>query len=133
MRFTRGNLPSVKTLQRVADGPREARLIRKILEAPHREALEDILGATDAFPVTRNWYNRCYHPMDLRTMRLSMANELIQRGFGVEKIDGGGRADSPAIEYVNTGDGYRETLMYVHHRGWRVGCWADIVERGKYL
>lgn len=30
------------------------------------------------------------------------------------------------------GDTYDETLMYVHFRGFRVGDWGTIVERGNY-
>lgn len=51
---------------------------------------------------------------------------------GVERIDRGEGSKSPSILYLNTGDSYTQTLMYISGRGFRVGCWGDIVERGKY-
>ena len=53
-----------------------------------------------------------------------------------------GRARSPSIEYVNTGDTYTPTILYIGGvaddgrptgRGrWSVGSWGAIVERGRY-
>ena len=51
--------------------------------------------------------------------------------FGVEYIPEGHNMRSPAIEYLNAGDTYTDTLLYVNGR-FRVGCWGDIVERGNY-
>lgn len=51
--------------------------------------------------------------------------------FGVEHIEKGSNQRSPAIEYLNSGDAYTETLLYVRGR-FVVGCWGDIVERGNY-
>ena len=52
-------------------------------------------------------------------------------GFGDEYIASGRNAKSPSIHYINLGDTYRTTLMFVRGR-WVVGCWGDIVERGNY-
>lgn len=51
--------------------------------------------------------------------------------FGVEYIERGSNQKSPAIDYLNAGDTYDETLMRVRGR-FCVGCWGDIVERGNY-
>lgn len=66
-----------------------------------------------------------------RIERLEDVSELLNL-HGVEYIKSGGNKRSPAIHYVNSGDTYKVTLMYVHFRGFRVGCWGDIVERGNY-
>lgn len=52
-------------------------------------------------------------------------------GHGVEHIQRGHNARSPAIDYVNMGDTYDNTVMFVSGR-FIVGCWGDIVERGNY-
>lgn len=51
--------------------------------------------------------------------------------FGVEHIAQGHNRRSPEIEYLNAGDTYDLTLMYVNGR-FVVGTWGDIVERGNY-
>jgi len=58
-------------------------------------------------------------------------------GCGVEYIPAGRGRRSPAICYVNLGDTYDTTALYVKtNRGaggcFRVGSWGDIVERGNY-
>ena len=59
-------------------------------------------------------------------------------GCGVEYIPAGRGSRSPAIYYVNLGDTYDTTALYVKtNRGgaggcFRVGSWGDIVERGSY-
>jgi hypothetical protein len=58
-------------------------------------------------------------------------------GYGVEYIPAGRGSRSPAIYYVNLGDTYDTTALYVKtNRGaggcFRVGSWGDIVERGSY-
>lgn len=58
--------------------------------------------------------------------------DKILRTYGVEYIPAGPNAKSPAIRYCNAGDTYAATLMYVYGRGYCVGCWGDIVERGNY-
>lgn len=51
--------------------------------------------------------------------------------FGVEYIQAGQGERSPAIDYLNAGDTYSDTVLYYNGR-FQVGCWGDIVERGNY-
>ena len=51
--------------------------------------------------------------------------------FGVEYIPEGRGDRSPAVDYLNSGDTYADTLLYVRGR-FTVGNWGDIVERGDY-
>lgn len=124
----RSNLPSVKTLATIAH--ERARELRAVLEVTKRSDLETLL-ASGKYPVTDEWYRRCLHPMSFGTAKLSIADEILNTS-GVEYIPAGSNAKSPAIEYCNAGDTYASTLMYVSGRGYRVGCWGDIVERGNY-
>ncbi len=57
-------------------------------------------------------------------------NEILD-GTGVEKIEKGNNAKSPAIMYVNMGDTYDDTVMWVNKR-FVYGNWGSIVERGNY-
>ncbi len=61
---------------------------------------------------------------------LERINAIID-GHGVEHIQRGHNARSPAIDYVNAGDPYDNTVMFVSGR-FIIGCWGDIVERGNY-
>ncbi len=131
------NLPSVKTLATIAN--ERARELRKVLEITKRSELEALLelpadGGGEfsiRYPVTRAWYRSCLNPMGFTTAKLSIAGEIIGT-YGVEYIERGSNAKSPCIEYCNAGDTYAATLMYVSGKGYRVGCWGDIVERGNY-
>lgn len=51
--------------------------------------------------------------------------------FGVEHIREGKNSRSPAIDYLNSGDTYGMTVLYVSGR-FRAGCWGDYAERGNY-
>lgn len=55
----------------------------------------------------------------------------ILMGYGVEFIPQGHNQRSPWIVYVNKGDTYENTLMFVGGK-LAVGSWGDIVERGNY-
>jgi hypothetical protein len=113
----RRNLPSVKTLELLTtrytgglNDPRSdqsardrAKLIRAVLE---NSALK-------------------------RCEKLEEVSGILNL-HGHEYIDAGKGQKSPAIEYVNSGDTYKVTLLYVHGRGFKVGCWGDIIERGNY-
>lgn len=71
------------------------------------------------------------HPMNVRpTVTMGKISDLVD-GFGVESIPPGHSSQSPEITYVNMGDPYAETVMYVNGR-FRLGYWGDIVERGSY-
>ncbi len=128
-------LPSVATLARLTGDKPSARALRRVLEITHRADLERVLSpddGTDPYPSAREWYRACFHPLGLTTAKLAIADCIIARSCGVESIPSGHNAASPAIQYCNTGDPYVMTLMYIAGRGYRVGCWGDIVERGKY-
>jgi hypothetical protein len=76
-------------------------------------------------------YRYCHRSFAIRDAML-VAEKACQLGtFGVEYINKGSNRRSPAIDYLNTGDTYAVTLLYVNGR-FRVGCWGDIVERGNY-
>jgi len=122
------NLPSVKTLATIAH--ERAKELRSVLELTKRSELEALLDS-GKYPVTAKWYWQCYNPMAFGTAKLSIADEILNT-HGVEYIQAGHGAKSPAIEYCNAGDTYAATLMYVAGKGYRVGCWGDIVERGNY-
>ena len=64
-------------------------------------------------------------------MLLAEAAFTSRRTFGVEHIPHGSNQRSPAIDYLNAGDTYDLTLLYVRGQ-FRAGCWGDIVERGNY-
>lgn len=67
-----------------------------------------------------NTPNRCLNKID-----------IIMNGHGVERIEKGKNSKSPSIRYVNMGDTYDTTIMYVNGC-YRVGDWGSIVERGNY-
>jgi hypothetical protein len=70
--------------------------------------------------------NKGYSKLD----KLEVINETIG-GFGVEYIAQGHNQKSPAIEYVNMGDTYATTILYVNGK-FKIGNWGDIVERSNY-
>ncbi|CAB5237914.1 hypothetical protein UFOVP142_5 [uncultured Caudovirales phage] len=51
--------------------------------------------------------------------------------YGAEVIGRGRNRRSPEITYLNTGNPYGMTIMYIRGK-FRVGDWGDIVERGNY-
>jgi len=55
----------------------------------------------------------------------------IMDSNGVECIPPGHNSRSPEILYINEGDSYMTTVLFVGGR-FRLGCWGDIVERGNY-
>ena len=52
-------------------------------------------------------------------------------GEEVQEIPPGTGARSPRILYVNKGDPYETTVLWIGGN-FRIGCWGDIVERGNY-
>lgn len=120
------NYPSINALRAIA-GERAGEL-RAVLES-NRATLESMLDS-GKYPTTASWYAGCFNPLPLNTVKLSMASE-ITGDCGVEYIPAGKGSKSPSIEYVNTGDPYRATIMWTRGR-YRVGCWGDVVERGNY-
>ena len=122
-------LPSTKTLRDRIERPYRlpegtAKAIRAILECKTVEAVCDLNDAASRM------FGACYHRPSLQSVKLEAINELMD-GCGVEYIPAGRNRRSPAIEYVNVGDTYLTTIMWVRGR-YVVGCWGDIVERGNY-
>lgn len=122
-------LPSIKTIRdrierpyRLPEGNAEA--IRSILECKTVEAVCELSGAASRM------FGACYHRPSLQSVKLEAINDLME-GCGVECIPAGSNKRSPAIEYVNVGDTYMDTIMWTRGR-YVVGCWGDIVERGNY-
>lgn len=62
--------------------------------------------------------------------KLTAINEVLG-AHGVEHIPQGNNAISPEIDYVNRGDTYTNTIMFMRGR-YVVGNWGSIVERGNY-
>lgn len=103
-------LPSVKTIaERLAVPTDKAKRIRAIMEA----------------------YEASYPFGDVAPrITLGRISDIID-GFGYEFIPSGSNAKSPAIHYVNMGDTYTTTVLFV--RGsFQIGDWGSIVERGNY-
>lgn len=55
----------------------------------------------------------------------------ITDDFGYYWIAPGHNEKSPEIHFVNKGDTYETTILFVNGN-FRIGCWGDIVERGNY-
>jgi hypothetical protein len=129
-------LPSVKALSEITTWPKELRQVLECVKLSEIDALLDSekpFGESSTFgnfKATNQWVKSCYNPPSFHDLKMSMADELCET-CGVEYIEKGSTAKSPAIEYLNAGDTYAATLLYVNGR-YRVGCWGDIVERGNY-
>lgn len=52
-------------------------------------------------------------------------------GFGCEYVARGRNSRSPEIHYVNTGDMYSATILFVNGR-FRCCCLGDVIEKGDY-
>lgn len=102
------NYPSVETLGLITGDKAKARRLRDILES---------IG---------------FGPVCKAMKRIEAEGLLSISTYGVEVIHKGKGAKSPSIMYLNNGDSYTWTLLYIYGKGFRVGCWGDIVERGKY-
>jgi len=108
-------LPSVKTLAEVfGDRAKEA---RKILEMTREELA--------TLPAGEARIKECLNPPKTYNVRMNCLNAICDGSFGVEgfQLDNGEWCD-----YLNTGDTYTPTLLYVFGK-YRVGCWGDIAEK----
>ena len=77
-------------------------------------------------------YAYCHKSVAVRDAMLLAEAACPDLGtYGVESIDCGHNRNSPSIEYLNSGDTYETTVLYVRGQ-FRVGAWGDIVERGNY-
>jgi hypothetical protein len=128
--------PSVKNLSEITTWPNE---LHQVLECTMRSEIDALLDSDKPFgekstfgnfKATAQWVKACYNPPSFHDLKMAMADELCDT-YGVEYIPRGSNSKSPAIEYLNTGDTYTTTLLFVKSR-YRVGCYGDIVERGNY-
>jgi hypothetical protein len=119
------NLPSVKTLKGLSTA--RAVDIRKILECESHTEMASLMDSLEI----RHRLQAMWMSKNITFARL-MAADVILQTSGVESIAAGRNRKSPAIWYCNAGDTYRQTLMYVDGKGYKVGCWGGIVERGNY-
>lgn len=133
------NIPSIKRMVYYLrlDLP-TAKLARKVMEARDISELETMFGVcnpdsehADKFPCTRIWYRACYGRPGITLVKMYMLNDLLE-GHGVKCQSAGTNAKSPQFEYVNMGDTYDMTIMYIYGRGFKVSDWGTIVERGNY-
>jgi hypothetical protein len=77
-------------------------------------------------------YNHCHESFLVRDALLAVQEIFADLGtFGVGQIDRGNNKRSPAITFLNAGDTYELTILYINGR-FRVGTWGDVVERGNY-
>lgn len=82
--------------------------------------------------VSSREYRHCHISFLVRDTLLVIEQWFPELGtFGVEGMPEGNNQRSPAFDYLNTGDSYELTIMYVRGR-FQIGCWGDIVERGNY-
>lgn len=96
------------TLRKVLDGRLDPQSVDARIEHPH-------FGAPPSF----KWEGK-----------LRAANVLL-RTFGVEWCEfecQRGQSDPEGFHYCNAGDTYNWTLLYVPGKGFRVGCWGDLIE-----
>lgn len=101
-------IPSIKTIATICDA-QTAKTVRRLMEEFRDKCPDGRLRPI----VTLN--------------AISSALNL----FGVESIPRGHNAHSPAIEYVNTGETYQPTVLWINGR-FSIGDWGSIVERGNY-
>ena len=121
--------PSIKSLSSIHDS--DPVLMRAILTAPNVEELRALREKHGSqFERVNHWIESCYHAPRYHDVKMQML-DIAARTFGVEYIRPGAGAKSPAIEYLNTGDTYTTTLLFIRGK-YRVGNWGDIVERGNY-
>ena len=77
-------------------------------------------------------YLTCHESYAIRdVLQLTELRFLDLGTSGVEYIAPGKGKRSPEITYLNSGDTYAATILYIRGR-FSVGCWGDVVERGAY-
>lgn len=114
------NRPSRKALE--AAFPGKGKILRKLLTSKQ---------AVLEHPAAQARERECYHPPGLADMRLHALNAALET-FGVEYVQAGHNAKSPAFNYLNTGDSYAATIIRFSDGRYRISSWGDIVERGNY-
>lgn len=113
------NKPSAKALEKAFPGKGKA--LRLLL---------DNQAAVDNHHAVVAWEKQCYHRPNAHERRMCALDAELET-CGVEYIERGNGQNSPAIEYLNAGDTYVTTILFVNGR-YRIGCLGDIVERGNY-
>ena len=106
-------LPSVKTLSRVFEDPKQARAILEMTR-------DQLLG----LPAGDARERECLHPPRTYDIRMHCLDAIDEGLCGVEAFQDK-RGDW--VDYLNTGDPYTTTLCYRNGR-YFVACWADLVE-----
>lgn len=80
---------------------------------------------------SRYEYRYCHNSFLIRDVLLAIESAYELGTFGIECIPKGNNRKSPSITYLNTGDTYGLTILYVNSR-FNIGSWGDIVEKGNY-
>ena len=101
-------IPSVKTIVTIGCSPDTAVKIREIIQ--------DFEAS---------------YPLGTRPTKTLNRIGVLLGNPEVCSIPKGNNAKSPSIYYVNAGDTYSTTMMWVNGR-FKVGNWGSIVERGHY-
>lgn len=82
----------------------------------------------ESFEPVATWIRQCYHRPSRHELIACAINVVIE-GFGVEAIFSQRSCTQPYAEYVNLGDTYTTTLVYLlGSERWRVASWGDVVE-----
>ena len=108
--------PSIKTLSRVFDNPKEA---KRIFLMDRDQLIETDAGAQR--------YHECYTPPKTHDIRLHCLNKLGEF-FGVEAIE---TTKGEFASYLNAGDTYAETIIYWRgqYRIQSIGEFIESLER----
>lgn len=110
-------LPSINTLRQVFDN--DARKALAILEMDRAQL--------EALPAGAARIAQCYNPVSTRDLRMTCLDAL-GHSYGVEAITLNTSRVGQVMYYLNTGDTYSPTLIYLNGR-YTVACWGDMVER----
>lgn len=106
-------LPSIKTLARVFENPREA---RRVLEMRHSELAKHPVGAARIA--------ECHRRPAWRDVRLTVLNSIEPGLHGVESCE---TVNGSYADYLNTGEMYAPTVIF--WRGaYRVQSLGDFIE-----
>jgi hypothetical protein len=130
--------PALKSIKSICDNDTAKAMLIKDIMTGKNSIVHDIINNFVAHrdnlaaiaPKTEQWINSCYNMPSLHDIKMHIFDELLG-GYGIEYISKGHNSKSPAIEYVNFGDTYDTTLLFIDGR-YRIGTWGDIVERGNY-
>jgi hypothetical protein len=74
-------------------------------------------------------------PSTSAELTLQACNGILDRAgymyFGVEYMQKGKGRNSPAFMYLNSGDSYCSTIVFINGN-FQISSWGDIVEGGNY-